>query len=67
MADTQYHGHPEYRHNLVLEDYVEMVEILMAIKGKFILSINDHPEMREIFKAFSIKPVSLLSGKSQPR
>jgi len=59
-CDPPYHHHPDYKHNLVLEDYVEMAKILMTIKGKFILSINDHPEMREVFKAFNIKPVSLL-------
>jgi DNA adenine methylase len=59
-CDPPYHGHPDYKHNLVLEDYVEMAKILMAIKGKFILSINDNPDMREVFKDFKIQQVSLL-------
>lgn len=59
-CDPPYHGHPDYKHNLVLEDYIEMARVLSAIKGKFILSINDHPDMREVFKDFKIQPVSLL-------
>jgi len=57
--DPPYHKAPYYNHNLVLEDYQEMAEILDKIKGRFILSINDHPEMREVFKRFKIKQASL--------
>jgi len=57
--DPPYYKAPYYQHNLELEDYREMAEILDGIKAKFILSINDHPEMRDIFKNFRIKPVTL--------
>jgi len=57
--DPPYYKAPYYQHNLKLEDYREMAEILDGIKAKFILSINDHPEMRDIFKSFRIKPVTL--------
>ena len=57
--DPPYYKAPYYQHNLELEDYREMAEILDGIKAKFILSINDHPEMRNIFKSFRIKPVTL--------
>lgn len=59
-CDPPYHGCPDYKHNLVLEDYKAIAETLSAIKGKFILSINDHPAMREVFKDFKMQPVSLL-------
>jgi DNA adenine methylase len=36
-----------------------MADLLAGLKGKFILSINDLPEMREGFKQFKIKSVSL--------
>jgi len=29
-------------------------DILKTLRGKFILSINDHPKTREIFKEFKI-------------
>jgi DNA adenine methylase len=59
-CDPPYHGYPDYKHNLVLKDYIEMAKILSNIKGKFILSINDNPEVRHVFKVFKIQPVSLL-------
>ncbi len=57
--DPPYFKAPYYNHNMELGDYWELSKILSAIKGKFILSINDLPEMREVFKGFQIKPVSL--------
>jgi len=59
-CDPPYHGHPDYKHNLVLDDYIEMARMLSSINGKFILSINDHPDMREVFKGFQIQEVSLI-------
>ena len=57
--DPPYYLAPEYNHNLELEDYKEMAIILDGLKAKFILSINDLPEMRETFKGFKIRPVTL--------
>ncbi len=57
--DPPYFKKPLYQHNLELEDYQEMAKKLSKIKAKFILSINDLPEMRETFKAFKIKAVKL--------
>lgn len=39
--------------------YSRMAEILAGIKGAFILSMNDRPEVREIFGAFLWEPVKL--------
>jgi len=36
-----------------------MAQILARVKAKFILSINDHPDMWKIFKNFDIHPVKL--------
>ena len=36
-----------------------MAEILVGVEGKFILSINDHPEMRKVFKGFKVKQTKL--------
>jgi len=57
--DPPYYKLPYYFHNLTYEDYKEMSVLLADIKGKFILSINDHQDMREIFKIFKIVPVKL--------
>jgi DNA adenine methylase len=44
---------------MTLPDYQQLAEILAKIKGKFILSINDHPDIRTVFKKFKTKPVSV--------
>ncbi len=38
-------------------DFVRLAAQLGSIKGKFLLSINDVPEIRETFAAFNIAPV----------
>jgi DNA adenine methylase len=39
------------------EDYQKLRDVLAGISGRFILSINDVPEIREVFKAFLIEEV----------
>ena len=39
-------------------DFIKLRDILADIKGKFLLSLNDTPEIREIFKQFDISEVS---------
>lgn len=39
-------------------DFAELAKLLNVIKGKFIMSINDVPETRAIFKGFYIKEVN---------
>jgi len=34
-----------------------MAQLLGDIKGRFILSLNDHPEVRRIFAAFDMEEV----------
>ena len=36
------------------EEFVEMAQILAGLKGRFILSLNDRPEVRQIFSGFEI-------------
>jgi DNA adenine methylase len=48
------------------EDFAMMADLLGQLQGKFILSINDRPEVRALFERFTIEPVGLtyrLSGK----
>lgn len=41
-------------------DFGELAKLLKGIKGRFILSINDVPEIRQIFKSFYIKEVQTM-------
>ena len=58
-CDPPYYKCPFYAHNLELADFKKMASVLAGIKSRFILSINDHPDIREVFKEFGVKPVSL--------
>lgn len=39
------------------DDFRWMAQQLAAIQGKFLLSLNDVPEIREVFAAFTIEAV----------
>lgn len=50
-------------------DFVVLRDHLGGLQGQFILSLNDVPEVRELFAGFSIEPVELnyrMSGRSTP-
>jgi len=57
--DPPYFRRKLYRFNFKDEDFVKLAERLRGIKGKFILSINDVPEIREIFRGFHQREVDL--------
>jgi DNA adenine methylase len=40
------------------EDFVRLAEVLAALEGRFLLSLDDHPAVREIFGAFAIESLS---------
>lgn len=50
------------------EDFQTLADLLSVVKGKFILSINDVPQIREIFGAFRLEEVrttySISAGKN---
>jgi DNA adenine methylase len=50
------------------DDYIRLSDCLNSIDGRFLLSLNDHPEVRKIFKAFRIRIVqpgySVSNGRS---
>jgi len=57
--DPPYFGLKLYRHNLVALDFEEMAKRLAGLKGKFVLSLNDVPEVRRIFKQFKFREIDL--------
>lgn len=64
--DPPYYGLKLYRHNLESSDFERMAVVLSNVKGKFLLSLNDHPEVRRIFGKFFIRPVTL-AYSAQPK
>jgi len=57
--DPPYYGRKLYRHNLEPEDFAHMAERLKELKGKFLLSLNDVPEVRALFDGFVIRDIDL--------
>lgn len=49
-----YYGHDIFNRN----DYERLKDILKGISGKFIMSINDTPEIRQLFKNFFIQEIT---------
>lgn len=57
--DPPYFGLKLYRHNLTTADFEKMAERLQSLKAKFVLSLNDVPEVRRIFKHFKFREIDL--------
>lgn len=57
--DPPYYKAPYYDHNMELTDFQQLATTLAAVQGKFTLSINDHPVMRDTFSAFNIQTAKL--------
>lgn len=57
--DPPYHGFEDYYGKGLFgpDDFKALCAILESLSGKFIMSINDVPEIRQIFKPFIIEPV----------
>jgi DNA adenine methylase len=52
--DPPYFNRPYYKFNFSKEDYLELAQLLKTMQGRFLLSLNDVPEVREIFADFKI-------------
>jgi DNA adenine methylase len=57
--DPPYFGRKLYRYNLGEADFGKLAGQLKKIRGKFILSLNDVPEVRKLFGEFHIRAVEL--------
>jgi DNA adenine methylase len=50
--DPPYYGAQFYNHNFTDGDFKKLESNLRTVKGKFLLSINDHPVIRRLFAAY---------------
>lgn len=57
--DPPYWKTAGYGGDFPLAEYERMAELASSIKGKMVISINDHPDIRRIFDGFRIKEVPL--------
>ena len=42
------------------ERYQELADLLAGIQGRFILTLNNHPQIRETFKRFKIAEIQTI-------
>ena len=59
FLDPPYWCIPGYKYDFVEQDFLDLRELLQAIKGKFLMTINDKPEVRKIFDCFVIEEATL--------
>jgi len=70
--DPPYWGRQLYRFNFTEADFFNLEETLSRLNGKFILSLNDVPEVRKLFHRYKFKEIDLAytaqrsSGKRYP-
>jgi DNA adenine methylase len=57
--DPPYFGRKLYRYNFTTADFEKLAERLGKLRGKFVLSLNDVPEVRALFRRFHIRQVEL--------
>jgi DNA adenine methylase len=57
--DPPYFGLDLYRHNLTTADFETMAERLATLRANFVLSLNDVPEVRKIFREFEFREIDL--------
>lgn len=57
--DPPYYGTEGFygRDLFARSDFERLADVLGRVKGKFLLSINDHPRVRTLFRTFAMAPV----------
>ncbi|MHB9020035.1 MAG: hypothetical protein ACYC3G_04200 [Minisyncoccota bacterium] len=56
---------PGYRHDFEEQDFHDLANTLSDIQGRFLMTINDTPEVRDIFWHFKIEEVQLRYSMSR--
>ena len=57
--DPPYFDRKLYNHNFERQDFETLAERLKDVQGKFVLSLNDVPQVRSIFRSFKSKAIQL--------
>lgn len=66
--DPPYWERKLYKFNFTGAQFKDMVERLRRITGKFVLSLDDRPEVRDLFGEFHLSPVDLTyTAKRNPK
>lgn len=65
FADPPYFAKKLYRFNFERKDFEQLSARLGHLKGKFVLSLNDVPEVRKIFRSFFIRSLEVAYSAQQ--
>ncbi|HEX3822676.1 MAG TPA: DNA adenine methylase [Candidatus Sulfotelmatobacter sp.] len=66
--DPPYWERKLYRHNFSEKDFIELEQRLHGVRGRFLLSLDDHPEVRRLFGGWHIKPIEVIyTARTQPQ
>lgn len=57
--DPPYWGRKLYHFNFQESDFVRLANRLIAIRGNFVLSLNDEPQVRQLFSKFVVRRIEL--------
>jgi DNA adenine methylase len=57
--DPPYFGLKLYRYNFSENDFTELAQCLKKLRGKFVLSLNDVPQVRKLFADFKFLEIEL--------
>jgi DNA adenine methylase len=57
--DPPYWERKLYKFNFTEEDFVKLDHQLQRLTGRFLLSLDDHPEVRRIFHGWKLTPVEI--------
>lgn len=57
-CDPPYWETAGYGHDFGFEHYKEMAEMMRSIKGTMLISINDHPDIREVFRGLPMTEIT---------
>lgn len=60
FCDPPYYETDGYEALFGEKEHLQLLEVLENIVGKFLLTINDHPQVREWYKNFNIKEVEVM-------
>lgn len=63
--DPPYAGISLYRYNFSDEHFEQLADRLSHIRGRFVLSVNDTPVLREVFGRFFLRTVSVVYTASR--
>lgn len=65
FCDPPYFETDGYANKFQLDEHIKLSKILKNINGKFLLTINDHEKIRELYSGFNIEETKVLYSVSK--